>query len=138
MYISKMKKKFNNFFFSLDNIIWMRSFKFQILQREYLSPAVNVLTKSGKISNITNKRGFPSQSYSEIQHNFMKVLSWRFHKCRPSTMLTWNGGMKRGYLNICVTMPFTICNFPNRHTTRVNLYSKCLKFYVDSRNWIKY
>ena len=76
-----------NIFTFLDN--WIRCCKFQILQREYLSPAVNVLKKSRKISNITNKRGFLSQSYSEIQHNLMKVLSWRFHKCLgPSNMLT--------------------------------------------------
>ena len=89
MYISEMEKKFHKrFLLFLDNCIWIRSPKFQILQREYLSPAVNVLTKSGKITNITNKRGFLSQSPSEIQHNLMKVLSWRFHKCLgPSNML---------------------------------------------------
>ena len=88
MYISKMEKKFHKrFLLFLDNCILIRSPKFQIVQREYLSPAVNVLTKSGKISNITNKRGFLSHSPLEIQHNLMKVLSSKFHKClRPWNM----------------------------------------------------
>ena len=83
------EKILQNIFFFLDNSTWIRSCKLQILQREYLSPAVIVLTKSGISSNITNKRGFLSQSPSEIQHNLMKVLPWRFHKCLgPSYMLT--------------------------------------------------
>ena len=83
------EKILQNIFFFLDNSTWIRSCKLQILQREYLSPVVIVLTKSGISSNITNKRGFLSQSPSEIQHNLMKVLSSRFHKCLgPSNMLT--------------------------------------------------
>ena len=83
------EKILQNIFFFLDNSTWIRSCKLQILQREYLSPVVIVLTKSGISSNITNKRGFLSQSPSEIQHNLMKVLSSRFHKCLgPSYMLT--------------------------------------------------
>ena len=89
-YISKMEKKFKkNFFNFFDNSIWIRLFNFQMLQREYLSSEENVLTKSCKSSNITNKRGFLSQCLSEIQRNLIKVLSWRFDKCLgPSNMLT--------------------------------------------------
>ena len=46
----------------LDNCISFSSAKFQILKSEYLSSAVNIITKSQKTSNITNKRGFPGQS----------------------------------------------------------------------------
>ena len=133
------ERNLQNVFTSWDNCIWIRSWKFQILQREWLSPAVNVITKSRKSSNITNKRRFLSESPSEIQHNFMKVLSWRFYQIwDPLTCWLLNGAMKRSYLDICVTMPFTICNFKNTHSTKVNLVSKYLKFDVHSRNWIKY
>ena len=140
MYISKMEKKFHKrFLLFLDNCILIRSPKFQIVQREYLSPAVNVLTKSGKISNITNKKGFLGQFLSETQHNLMKDSHGDFTSiCDLRTCWLLNGGMKRGYLDVCVNIHFTICNFQNTQITTVKLVWKCLKFDVDSRNWIKY
>ena len=83
------EKSQQNTFAFLDNCIWIRWYKLQILQREYLSPPVGVLKKSGKSSSITNMRSFLSQSPSERKHNMIKVLSWRFHKCLiHSNMLT--------------------------------------------------
>ena len=133
--LKKREKIPQNVFPFLDICIWIRSCKFQIVQREYLSPAVNVLTQSRESSNITNKRDFLSQSLSEIQDSLLKVLSWRLHKCLwPTNMLT----VEWCLLDNCVTMPFTICNFQNTQSTRVNLVSKCLTFDGGSRNWIKY
>ena len=123
----------------LDNCTWLRSCKFQILQTDYLSSKGNVWTKSRKISNITNKRGFLSHSPSEIQLNLMKVLSWRFQKCLgPSNMLTFEWWNESLLFRLFCTMSFTICIFHNTLGARVNFVSNCLKFDVDSRNWIKY
>ena len=63
-----------NVFTFLDKCIRIIFCNFQILQREYLSPAVIVLTKSRKSSNINKKRKFLSQSPSEIQDNLIKAF----------------------------------------------------------------
>ena len=137
----------NNFAF-LDNWISIRSSKFQILQREYLSLAVNVLRNTRKRLNITNKRDVLSHSLSlslslSLSQRY-NVIWWKYSHgdftsvWDPITCWHLNGAMKRGYLDICVTMPLTIRNFQNTQSTRVKLVSKCLEVDVDSRNWIKY
>ena len=96
----------------LDNCISFSSAKFQILKSEYLSSAVNIITKSQKTSNITNKRGFPGQFPLQWQNNFIKVLSWIFRNFSwPFNMLTVEGCYEVGYLDTSLTMPFAVCNF---------------------------
>ena len=62
---SRVNKNFKNrgkgsekLFRSLDNGIWIGSGKFSVLRTEYLSPAVNVLTKCPWISPITRRDTF--------------------------------------------------------------------------------
>ena len=42
----------------LDNSIWVKCGKFSLLCREYLSKAVNLLTNSAKISDLTKRDVF--------------------------------------------------------------------------------
>ena len=49
-------------------------------------------------------------------------------------MLTVEWCYEKGYLDIIVTMSFTIRNFQNTNNKRVNLVSKCFKIDVDFRN----
>ena len=78
--LENRQKSSENVFNFLENCIWYSTFRFQIQQREYLWSAVNVFIKTRKSSNI-NKRAFLGQFNSKSQRNFVKVLSWRFHKC---------------------------------------------------------
>ena len=55
MYIPEMEQKIRKIFSFLDNCIWNGCSKSSVLQREYLSSAVNVLTKCPKISHITKR-----------------------------------------------------------------------------------
>ena len=59
MWVLEMEQKMEKIFRLVDNFIWIACRKFFLLQREYLSPTVHVLTNSPKISNIT-KREMPN------------------------------------------------------------------------------
>ena len=64
-----MQQNVNNIFlFFLDNCPWTGFRNFPLLQREYLSSAVNVLTNSPKISDMKNREPF-RVNLSQIEGN---------------------------------------------------------------------
>ena len=91
------QKTWQNVFSLLDNCIWYSSCRLQILQREYLSLTVNVLRKSRKSSNISNREVFQVSFPQSDKKKLVKELSWRFHKClEPFNMLTIEGCYETG------------------------------------------
>ena len=54
----KLRKKLRKLFDFWDNCIWISCIKLSLLRREYLSLAVNILTKSLKIFHITSRDFF--------------------------------------------------------------------------------
>ena len=61
------------------------------------------------------------------------MLSCRFQKClRRFDMLTANGALKRGYLNIRLTISFTV--FHIHRLWKSSYFSKCSKFDADFKD----
>ena len=61
------------------------------------------------------------------------MLSCRFQKClRRFDMLTTNGALKRGYLNIRLTISFTV--FHIHRLWKSSYFSKCSKFDADFKD----
>ena len=61
-----------------DKCIWICCIKLSLLAREYLSPAVNVLTNSLQALHV---RPFPTQLPAQWSMNMVKVLSLRLKQC---------------------------------------------------------
>ena len=77
------KKNSEKVFCFVDNIIWRSWNKLCLLRGEYLSSAVNVLTRSPKILHISTR-----DLLSQWSRNMVKVLFLRFQQCfGPYTML---------------------------------------------------
>ena len=78
------QKAFN----SLHKRIWVGCKKFSLLEREYLSLAVNMLTNSSNILYLTKKDVFPSHLISQWWKSRTKEIScWFQHCCGPANTL---------------------------------------------------
>ena len=98
----------------LDNCVWIGWGTFYLLRRKYLSSAVNVLTNSSKISDITKRDVF------QIYFPHTDKMIW-LKCCRADLSSLWdrlacwlsNRVLKRGVLDIFLITFFAIRNFGN-------------------------
>ena len=116
----KLQKKH---FCFLDNSISIGSPKLSLLQREYLSSVVNVLTNSPKSPDITKREMFELkfwQSEEQIQSMFRRAdfgSVWD-----PSACCMSNGVLKRSFLDIYLIKFSSVRNSENTAAMRVILF----------------
>ena len=105
-----------------------------------MSSGVNVLTKSRKSLNITNRKCFENHVPSEWQKNLIEVLSWKIHKFLGSiNMLTFQWCYETGLFRHLSNHAFHNLWLRKNIRYEGHLFLwKCIKFGVHSRNWAKY
>ena len=74
------EKNWEQVFCFWDNFIGIGCFKLSLLRREYLSWAINVLTKSLKTLHMI-KRDFYNSIALKVVNNLLKLMSFRFQQC---------------------------------------------------------
>ena len=109
------EKSQGKIFYFIDNFTWIGSIKYSLLESEYLSTALNMLTNSLKISHIT-KRDF-------LQFNIVPIdqIIW-YRWCRSDfniadTRLTcsfWKGNLEGDFLHIYLARFFAGCSLRNK------------------------
>ena len=120
----KKKKKINIFRFSA-NCIWKCFYKSSLFRREYLLSAVNGLTNSTKILNIT-QRGFFNLNFlqrdREIKKRCCRSVLNKFSAHLPRYLS--NGPLKGDFLDIYLTTSFGVRKFNNTAAIRVKKKKK--------------
>ena len=115
------------------NSIWIGCFKLPLLRREYLSSAVNVLTKSLQILHITETDYFHLNCLHSDHWIWKRVC--RSDLKRSSVSLPCcptKGPLKRHFLDIYLTTFFGVRLFANTSAMRIIIFfCVVLKFSLD-------
>ena len=121
------KKDLENVFRFWDKLIWKCWYKLRLLRREYLSSALNELTKSPKILHIT-QRDFQRYLSSQGSINIVNVLSFRFEPyfARLSCYLS-NNPLKGHILDIYLTTFCGVRKFKNTSAMAIIFFLKMFK-----------
>ena len=112
--------------------------KFSLLGRKYVSLAVNVLTKSPKISNVIKRDIFQLNFGQSDETIFWKCCRADFSSVwDPLTCWLSKGVLKRGVLDIYLTTSLEVSNFGNTSAMRLIFFFKLLKIWCRFQNWRK-
>ena len=102
------KKNWDTVFCFWDNSIWTGCVKLSLLSREYLSSAVNMLTKSLNILHSTNMDFLQLNYVHPDQQICLKFPSSRFQQCLgPFTMFLVQGSSETGFFMDLSNHPFS-------------------------------
>ena len=107
-------KKQEKIFCFWDKWIWIVCIELSLLRREYLSSAVNVLTKSLKTLDVTNIDVFQGIYFHSDQWIWQRSCRWDWISvaARLPCCLS-RGHLKRDFLDIFVSTCFGVRNFGN-------------------------
>ena len=126
------KKKWEKVFNFWDKCIWIYCNKFPLLKRQYLSAAVNGLTKSPKILHIIQADFFQLNCLYRDQQILERCCRSNFNivsACLPCPLS--KGPLKWEYLDIYLTTCFEVRKFKYTSAIRVIFFSK--RFKIESK-----
>ena len=124
----KAQKNSEKAFCFWEKCIWIACIKLSLLKREYLSSAINVLTKFYKVLDITKTDIF-QPNYLQNEHS----IWWRCCRedcnsvCAHLPCCLSKGAMKQDFLDLHLTTFFEVRNFENTSAMRVNFFFKMCK-----------
>ena len=111
-----------------DNCIWIGCVKLSLLRTEYLPSALNVLTKSLQILNITSRDFLKTQLSSQWSIHMVKFLSFRFQQCLdPFTMLVFEWSSEMGLVRDWSKLFLVVRNFGNTSAMRVIYFCEIIE-----------
>ena len=127
-----MQKKIGKMVFCFwDKCIWRCFNKFSLLRSDYLSSAVNVLTKSNKILHNTKRDFFKLNCLHSDQAIWWSCCREEFNSVSVYLSFCFSEGpLKEDFLDIYLTTFFRVRKFKTTSAMKVILFLKMLKIEV--------
>ena len=128
LYFKFSEKNSEKYYCFWDNCIWIGCVKLSLLRTEYLPSALNVLTKSLQILNITSRDFLKTQLSSQWSIHMVKFLSFRFQQCLdPFTMLVFEWSSEMGLVRHWSKLFLVVRNFGNTSAMRVIYFCEIIE-----------